>query len=164
MQCASLSVAQVSPKVLQNAQGTRSGWHCRCLGFLEPALSHPGLLFIVQLFHSSVDELCFQSCLGTEGTSARNSSGQGRRGSGCLSTAPSLGQSLVEEAPGCICELGLSVRVSCFSRRSEGIAFPCQMSRVPAWLLRAAEAAGVEFGTVRDAVWKSCSSARYQWD
>lgn len=47
-------------------------------GRAESALSHPDLLFIVQLFHSSVDELCFQPCLDAEGINARNSSGQGR--------------------------------------------------------------------------------------
>lgn len=103
--------------VLQNAQGTLSGWHYCCLGFLEPALSHSGLLFIVHLFHSCVDELCFQPCLGTEGIGARNSFGQGRYRSGCLSTAPSLGQSLVEKVPACIHEL------SCFSCRGGGLPF-----------------------------------------
>lgn len=120
------------------------------LGFLKPALSHSDLLFIVQLFHSCVDELCFYPRLGTEGIGARNSSGQGTYRSGCLSTAPSLGWSLVEEVPGCLREL------SCFSHSgSEGIAFLCQS--VPCVCL----AAGLEFGMVRDGIWKSCSRDGY---
>lgn len=38
----SLSIAQVSLQVLLNAQGTLSGRHYCCLGFLEPVLSPPG--------------------------------------------------------------------------------------------------------------------------
>lgn len=113
LQCVSLSVAQVLLQLLQKCPGSPEWTVLSLLGvFFEPALSHPGLLFIVQLFHSSVDKLCFQPCLGIVGSSTRNSSGQGRHGSGCWSTTPRLGQSFMEEAPGRVCELWLLVGIS----------------------------------------------------